>query len=389
MKSGKISFFDKLAAGKFGEYLIPGIVFQSVLIAGGYATGREVVQYGARFGALGYWGAIGIFIGFSIISALTFELARTFKVYNYRSFAKQILWKFWPIYEILYIAITILVLAIIGSATGNILNETLGLSYWVGVILVIVVVGILTFYGRGVIERYKTIGTILLYAGYITFAVIVLSQTWGHVMHEFAIEDTSYVGPVGIETVLWIGLLYVGYNSCVEATTLFTLDRQTKRKHAILGGFIAGALTTIPFILAYLCILGFYPSEEVLNAPVPWLRMLNKTAGSGIIPLYGLVVAWTFIESGTGFIHAIIERINSNLQELGKKSLDRKQNAAIAVGILVFATILSRIGIIDLVARGYTYMAYGFIIFFIIPLVTIGTIRIIKPTWKKEFWAKA
>ena len=56
---------------------------------------------------------------------------------------------------------------------------------------------------------------------------------------------------------------------------------------------------------------------------------------------------------------------------------------------MVFATILSRIGIIDLVARGYTYMAYGFIIFFIIPLVTIGTIRIIKPTWKKEFWAKA
>jgi len=30
--------FDKLAAGKFGKYIIPGIVFQSVLIAGGYAS---------------------------------------------------------------------------------------------------------------------------------------------------------------------------------------------------------------------------------------------------------------------------------------------------------------------------------------------------------------
>jgi uncharacterized membrane protein YkvI len=382
-------FFDKLAAGKFGKYIIPGIVFQSVLIAGGYATGREVVQYGARFGAMGYWGAIAIFVGFSIISILTFELARIFKAYNYRSFAKQILWKFWPIYEILYVAITILVLAIIGSATGSILNETLGWPYWAGVILVIVVVGILTFYGRGLIERYKTIGTILLYGGYITFAVIVLSQTWGHVTHEFAIGDTSFVGPVGMGTILWIGLLYVGYNSCCEATTLFTLDRQTERKHTILGGIIAGALTTIPFILTYLCILGFYPSEEVLGAPVPWLRMLNKTAGSEIIVLYGIVIAWTFIETGTGFIHAITERINANLQELGKKGLSRKQNAAIAVGILALATILSKIGIIALVAKGYTYMAYGFIIFFIVPLVTIGIVRIMKPNWNKELWAKA
>ena len=226
-------FFDKLAAGKFGKYIIPGIVFQSVLIGGGYATGREVVQYGARFGAMGYLGAIGIFVGFSIICILTFELARVFKAYNYRSFTKQILWKFWPIYEILYLAISILVLAIIASATGNALREIIGCSYWVGVILVIVVVGILTFYGRGAIERYKTVGTILLYIAYITFASVVLSQTWGHVTHVFAIGDTSYVGSVGMGTVLWIGLLYVGYNSCVEATALFTLDRQTKRKHTI------------------------------------------------------------------------------------------------------------------------------------------------------------
>jgi hypothetical protein len=73
----------------------------------------------------------------------------------------------------------------------------------------------------------------------------------------------------------------------------------------------------------------------------------------------------------------------------GKKGLSKKQNAAIAVGILALAILLSKIGIIDLIAKGYTYMAYGFIIFFIIPLVTIGIIRIMKPNWKKEFWAKA
>lgn len=36
-ESGKKGFFD----GRFGKYLLPGILLQSVLIGGGYATGRK------------------------------------------------------------------------------------------------------------------------------------------------------------------------------------------------------------------------------------------------------------------------------------------------------------------------------------------------------------
>jgi uncharacterized membrane protein YkvI len=34
--------------------VLPGIILQSVLIGGGYATGREIVEYGAKFGANGW-----------------------------------------------------------------------------------------------------------------------------------------------------------------------------------------------------------------------------------------------------------------------------------------------------------------------------------------------
>ena len=45
-----LSMFD----GNLGKYLLPGIVLQSVMIGGGYATGREIVEYGAKFGAMGW-----------------------------------------------------------------------------------------------------------------------------------------------------------------------------------------------------------------------------------------------------------------------------------------------------------------------------------------------
>ena len=38
----------------FGKFVLPGIILQSVMIGGGYATGREIVEYGAKYGALGW-----------------------------------------------------------------------------------------------------------------------------------------------------------------------------------------------------------------------------------------------------------------------------------------------------------------------------------------------
>ena len=38
----------RLLEGRFGALVLPGIVLQSVLVGGGYATGREIVAYGAK-----------------------------------------------------------------------------------------------------------------------------------------------------------------------------------------------------------------------------------------------------------------------------------------------------------------------------------------------------
>ena len=39
-------------------YVVPGAVFQSVMVGGGYGTGREIVEYFTTFGSLG--GLLGI-----------------------------------------------------------------------------------------------------------------------------------------------------------------------------------------------------------------------------------------------------------------------------------------------------------------------------------------
>ena len=381
----KQRFFE----GLFGRYILPGVIMQSVLIGGGYATGREIVEYGARFGSLGWISGLTIFLGLAFLSFLTFELARTFQAYDYRSLVKQVAWRFWFLYEIVYVVLGIIVIAVMASATGEIVQQTLGLNYWMGVAAITLVVGILNFYGRHLIEQFKTFGTAALYLGYILFSVLVLSSKWKAVQATLANGDTSYSSqPVTAATAVSVGIVYVGYN-LVFAPALFTLRRQSTRRETFLSGMIAGLLMTLPWFLTYFSLMAFYPDPEVLGATVPWLVMLEKIGGTAVVTLFGFVVGWTLIETATGIVHAIIERMRTHAIEAGRHPLTSSQNALFATGMLILSVGLARIGIVDLIAKGYSAMAYGMILVYIIPLMTVGVFRIMKPGWKREFWAKA
>ena len=70
----------------------------------------------------------------------------------------------WIVFDIVYLLFVVVIIAVMASATGNIVEQTLGLNYWVGVVAITVVVAILNFYGSRLIERFETLGTVALYA---------------------------------------------------------------------------------------------------------------------------------------------------------------------------------------------------------------------------------
>lgn len=64
--------------------------------------------------------------------------------------------------------------------------------------------------------------------------------------------------------------------------------------------------------------------------------------------------------------------------EKKKNELDRKQQAAITVVILVTACVLSKFGIIDLIEKDYSLLSYGFMILYLLPILTIGLYKVLK-----------
>lgn len=348
--------------------VLPGIILQSVLIGGGYATGREIVEYGGKFGASGWISGVAIFIGFSLLTMLSIEACRQWQVYDYKSMLKRMIGKGWILYEVVYLLLAILTIAVMASAAGEILNNTLGFNKWFGVSLIIIIVGFLNYKGDDTIARLETVGTVALFITYSIFSVSIFTSKGPAIASVFNEWNTDFLTDVPtLKLVLWTGILYVGYNLGVFPASFFTYRNITSKKQSIVAGLIAGLLMTAPWFLTYFALMGFYPDKNVIGATVPWLRMLDGFHPAYIIT-FSVVVGWTLIETATGVIHAFIGRVETELIQQGKQ-LRKINKAYISFAALIAAMLLSQIGIIDLVAKGYTIMAYAMILVYAMPLL--------------------
>ncbi|MBS3995490.1 MAG: hypothetical protein KGZ33_06810 [Alkaliphilus sp.] len=352
----------------FKKYFVPGIVFQSVVIAGGYGTGRELVEFFLNFGTLGGLLAM-IFIStvlWSLVCAATFEFARVFKAYDYRSFFSKLLGKAWWLYEICYLVLLLIVLAVIASAAGSILEELFGLHYYVGVIGMMVGVGLLIFKGSEAIEKFLSYWSFLLYGVYIIFLVVCFAR--------FGDSITSAVFQGDIKSGWALGgFKYAFYNLGIIPAVLFSTRHIETRKEAIGSGILAGIIGIVPGILLYLAMIGLYP--DILGVPVPTNYILGILGSSFLQITFQIVLFGTLIETGTGFIYAVTERISSVYQEKGE-TMPSRLTTGMTVILLIVGAIIAQFGLIGLIAKGYGTITWGFFIFYAVPVVTIGVWKV-------------
>ena len=354
----------------FKKYFLPGFIFQSVVIAGGYGTGRELVEYFLNYGPLG--GILGMFLVttllWSVLLAVTFEFSRKFRAYDYRTFFMKLLGRFWVIFEILYLALLFIVLAVIGSAAGVLLKDNFGLPYLVGVMIMLAAIGFLTFKGSLLIERFLSSWSFVLYLIYAVFLVVALFKFGPEIRNNLREALVLPKWALG-------SFKYALYNMGVIPAVFFCLPHIETRKEAFSAGLIGGLIGIFPGFLFYMAVLGHYPG--ILPQEIPAIYVLKKTDILLLVIFYQLVLFGTLIETGTGFIHAVNERIRSALRSRGKElpAWARPVNALILLGASLG---LSTFGLINLIAKGYGSISWGFFVVYFLPLMSLGIYKIFK-----------
>lgn len=351
--------------GRWFRYLTPGLVFQSVLIGGGYGTGAEIARYFASQGLLGGLLALGAAAAaWAALCAVTFEFARVFRTYDYGSMTRRLLGQAAFLYDICFYAMLLLVLGVVNATAGAMVRALTGLPSWVGVALLSGGVVLLALKGTEAIEKALSLWACLLYAVFALFFAAVFHRFGGAVTAELARAE---IAPGW----LFSGLKYASYNLICVSMILYTLRNLASRREAVACGVLAGVLgaaPAVPLLLAMGCGL---PAALASETPVtaiferldmPWLYVLFEIA------LFG-----TLIETAAGFIKALEDRLERALFRTRSFELARPliTGAVTALGVCV-----STFGLTDLIDKGYGAICYGALFLFALPMMTIGAAKL-------------
>lgn len=350
---------------RFQRFVLPGFAFKAVVIGGGYATGRELAEFfmpsGPRGGVFGMLLAMAIW---SVVCATTFMFARTVKAHDYRSFFKSLLGPLWPAFELAYVLLLVLILAVFGAAAGAIGAALFGWPTLIGTLCLAAGIALFTTLGNVAVERLFKWVTFFLYGVYAIFVVLALSKFGDHVIANFAVSAPITGWALG-------GLTYAGYNIIGAVVILPVVRHMLDNRDAVIAGLLAGPLAMLPALLFFVCMVAYYP--QIAGQTLPSDFLLQRLNLPAFHLLFQLMIFAALLESGTGAVNAINERVAAVYRSRSRQVLPRVARLGIASALLIGSIFIAdRFGLVALIARGYRALAWIFLSVYVLPLMTWG-----------------
>jgi uncharacterized membrane protein YkvI len=95
--------------------------------------------------------------------------------------------------------------------------------------------------------------------------------------------------------------------------------------------------------------------------------------------VFQLMIFTALLESGTGAVHAVNERIASAYRN--RRGLDLKKSLRFtAAGLLLVGSIFiaTKFGLVALIAKGYRALSYTMIALYVLPVLTYGVWQLMR-----------
>jgi uncharacterized membrane protein YkvI len=352
------------------RFLLPGFAFKAVVIGGGYATGRELAEFFLPSGPLG--GVLGMLLAmlcWSVICMITFMFARATGSYDFGAFFRRLLGPVAFTFDIAYACLFLIMLSVFGAAAGEIGHALFGWPAIAGTLGLVVSITLVAAFGNESVERLFKYVTYFLYAVYVIFVALAMYRAGDRMLASFAAPQI---------TSGWIGggLTYAGYNVVGAVAILPVLRHLTSARDAAVAGLLAGPLGMLPALLFFVCMTAYYP--DITGATLPSDYMLTRLGLPVFHVVFQLMIFAALLESGTGAVHAVNQRIAGVLAARGV-TLPTRARLIIASSLLIVSIFgATRFGLVALIARGYRALAYIFIVVYVLPILSYGVWWLLK-----------
>lgn len=361
MKKNNSAAFIGVAAVWVGGHFGPG-----------FATGTSMTTWFVRYGAIGLLLPL---LSMAVTAGVMYfmaEYAREFKAFNYKTLAASAYGeKGGKIMTLLYDAVFLVTVMCAGglciSGLASVLQQHLGLNYWIGAGLTIVISALLCLYGSKLLSMASAYMMYFIIG--VTLLIVVMSFAFGDYDLAAAFANSSVnADQVSIGTVIWKSILYGFFQSslCFNVMSVADVLEDTKAtKKAILAGYAINIVLMMAVILMLFSYTNIY---AICAESLPIYSILSRLGMGWLTWIYVILMTLAVLTSAAGLAFAGTVRFDSVLKGIENK---KTRSAIITVVLLGIATAAASFGLKSLMSTGNSIIGYLAIVVLVIPAYTL------------------
>jgi len=345
----------------------------------GFATGNQEVNYFVKYG----WVAIFLpiiamlLLGWAHRNALV--IAKDNNAYDYKSYTNALFHPYekymGPIVELLFLGFlgTGVCTSIAGAAS---LLETWGITYYLGLVIVGIVLLLLTAFGSGLVIKALNFKAYFIITALIIVVILGISQGAPNIGH--LVSTKANFGP-GFGAALWSTIVYAGFQS-VTIFAIVSISESIRTTKECNKFFQVGVTVNGIFLLAVVIMLLGY-SPEVLKETLPVHYVCTQLGIPWLLILYSLILFIALLGTGVAVVFSAVARFEKlafwdNSSEIFKDM--RIRRGTISFITIAICACISVVGLTNIVTKGYGTLGYFAIFLLMIPEIVIGHIKIKK-----------
>ena len=353
------------------------------MASGVYAAGY-IVTLGGGWALV--WLAMFCF-AMSFFCAVGLSFVRAFKVSNYNAYylalynvhkpdanpmLRGVVTVFFDLYTM---AMGVVTVAATISLFAELMNTLLGIPSVVASIAGVLLFTVLTIYGAAFLRKFNTVMTVSLIVCLLAILIAVVSIRGGVLLERIG---NFNIGPEwGLATIPAHFMMILNYcftNSSWGSTLSNYSDQIQTKKDAIGTGVTIGVLVTLLFIMTGLIVLPFMP--EVM-AGTPILMICQQYLSPVLTIIYWIVVIFSVVSTAPSFTYNFSNRWVTLWK--GEQVSRKVKFFILSLAYLVVCWIISGVGLMAIVQKGYIMLGKIALFAIVIPLFIS-----IPRVWKKD-----
>ena len=358
--------------------IIMGVAFVwfTTHFGGGFASGAQLYSYYLRYGI---WCLIMPVLAMAYNAFFFYyclRYARKHEVYDYRSYNNSFYGKYAPVFsnlfEFLYIVVMCVAPAVAFATGGATLNSVTGLPYLLCTLLIGIFIFIVAIFGTDLVRRVSSVLSIVIIVGLVAVYIPNILANSAGIGESIAAMKAA---PVPFGKALYSAFLYGTFQLCnvavfVQHGRVFE-KADDSGKSMLIGWIINSAL----MLVVVLGLLTVYANPDMSSASVPTLFMVQQGVGAAFLtPVISILIILGAVTTAVNMVAAMVRRIGNAIETPEEKALTDQGRPILKTVLIALCCCLvdfgiAQFGLLTLIAKAYSTIAYLAIPVILIPYI--------------------